>query len=269
MSAMVIDDDDDYDPQSRRSNKPVTGPAAQDSAAITRTTSNNNNTVPMSPRNHYNNNNTNGGSSSSINGINSDEFSAVIDKLTKLPGDKRKEYLAKITKISRENDEVLWTQFFGKALFAILENLVVENPKIREMALIVLKEMLRNQREHFEDFVELTLKRILERFTDSSKDVCMAADEALNELANSLDHVRTLEHLSPIMMNEQQNGPVLLASIRLLQKVAQKMPPTALFQHIPAVLPGVYEVRNEDNSCTCPPNQAALCTYLFCCVCIE
>jgi len=127
----------------------------------------------------------------------------------------------------------------------VLEALCDVEPLIRELSLVVIKEMLRSQPVSFVDFIEVVLVKLLEKYRDSTREVCQAAEDALDQLISAVNPNRCVDTLIPLISSE--GGAVLQASIRMLSKLVPMLPPVVLLELVPQICPGLFDAFK--NSC--------------------
>lgn len=173
-----------------------------------------------------------------------DALPQILEKLPKADDRTKEDYCKQIIRMLKEPNEELWHRHFVKTLFASLEILFDKNENVRHDALLMLKLMAQNHISLFSDFVEIALKRILEKFGDSSKDVQIAAEDAAFTFIEKIDSIKMLEILRPMIINPSGKDSILLGGIRILSKLIHKIPETNLLQQIPSILPSLFDVCN-------------------------
>lgn len=150
---------------------------------------------------------------------------------------RRKDSLHKIIRLCRSGTS--WVSYFGQILLVVLEALCDAEPVIRELSLVVIKEMLRSQPTSFVDFIEVVMVKLLEKYRDTTREVCQAAEDALDQLISAVNPNRCVDTLIPLISSE--GGAVLQASIRMLSKLVPMLPPVVLLEHVPQMCPGLFD----------------------------
>jgi len=81
--------------------------------------------------------------------------------------------------------------------------------------------------------------KLLEKYRDSTREVCQAAEDALEQLISAVNPNRCVDTLIPLISSE--GGAVLQASIRMLSKLVPMLPPMVLLEHVPQMCPGLFD----------------------------
>ena len=82
-------------------------------------------------------------------------------------------------------------------------------------------DLLNKQTKHFQNYVELTILRILEASKDNEKEVIRASEVAAGTAASVLPPDQTLKVLKSLI-NTGEN-PMNIAAIKMLTKVINKL----------------------------------------------
>lgn len=105
-----------------------------------------------------------------------------------------KESLHNFIRLSRENNPSVWIQYFTEILLSVLDLMKHEDSAIRELAILALKELLKNQNgTQFLPHTETILFRVLEACVDDSREVCQAASETLDQVSITLDAQKCID----------------------------------------------------------------------------
>lgn len=162
---------------------------------------------------------------------------SLLSDMSSASPQRRKDSLHKIIRLCRSGTS--WVSYFGQILLVVLEALCDAEPVIRELSLVVIKEMLRSQPTSFVDFIEVVMVKLLEKYRDSTREVCQAAEDALEQLISAVNPNRCVDTLIPLISSE--GGAVLQASIRMLSKLVPMLPPMVLLEHVPQMCPGLFD----------------------------
>ncbi|KAJ1639527.1 armadillo-type protein, partial [Pavlovales sp. CCMP2436] len=122
---------------------------------------------------------------------------------------------------------------------AELRLLESEDHDTREAAVHAARELLRSQRDRVIQFTEHVMLRLLAAHRDTSREVCLAAEECLELVVATSDPRRCLAVLIPVAAREET--PVLQASIRLISRIVPRMGAAELQQLLPQLLPPLFD----------------------------
>jgi CLIP-associating protein 1/2 len=161
-------------------------------------------------------------------------------------GEARKDALHQIISLSRTNAPTVWKGYFGQILLVVLETLKDKAAPHRELSLHCIREMLKNQTEYFDDFIEIVLARILEACHDESREVSQASDAAAEQFSLRIDPQKTLRVLSPFILTAE--GTTLQVSIKMLSRLVGRVSYGTLMGYIPQVLPGLFDAFKSPNA---------------------
>eukprot|EP01028_Stygiella_incarcerata_P001847 TRINITY_DN13447_c0_g1_i1.p1 TRINITY_DN13447_c0_g1~~TRINITY_DN13447_c0_g1_i1.p1 ORF type:complete len:1399 (-),score=355.11 TRINITY_DN13447_c0_g1_i1:199-4395(-) len=161
-------------------------------------------------------------------------------------GEARKDALHQIIALSRTNTPSLWKGYFGQILLVVLETLKDDSAPHRELSLHCIREMLKNQTDYFDDFIEIVLARILEACHDESREVCQASDAAAEQFSLRIDPQKTLRVISPFILTSE--GTTLQVSIKMLSRLVGRVSYGTLMDYIPQVLPGLFDAFKSPNA---------------------
>ncbi|KAL8133345.1 hypothetical protein AgCh_008706 [Apium graveolens] len=87
----------------------------------------------------------------------------------------KRDALQQLVETSVANDHFVWTKYFNQILTVVLEILDDLDSSIREFALLLVVEMLKNQKDPMGDFVEIVIEKLLHVTKDH---VAKVANEA-------------------------------------------------------------------------------------------
>ena len=143
-------------------------------------------------------------------------------------------------------DAAVWVAHFEHALEAILRAMQATDEKIRELSMACMKDLLRSQAKRFKAFTEHVLLRLLAAGRDASRDVAVAAEEALELLLSLSDAHRCMAVLVPVVMKEAT--PTLQMAVRLQSKLVPRFSQLQLLAILPQVLPPLFEAFKNPNA---------------------
>eukprot|EP00775_Hariotina_reticulata_P009312 gene9312-9477_t len=141
-----------------------------------------------------------------------------------------------------------WVDNFSKVLLAGLSTAQHTHEPIRELAYLLVLALAHHHGDLFEPVLDVVLQPLLQGCADSSREVLMAAQQALDVLMASMPPLRCMDILShklpsdaAISSGTAVEGDVLCATIRCLQLVCRQMPQADLLAVAPAqLLPGLF-----------------------------
>ena len=168
-------------------------------------------------------------------------IAGVLDEISDANGERHAttSTLQFLVQSSKENNPQVWEGEFNSILSVVLELLSDPEPDVRDLALRVLREMLKNQTAYFDQSITLVVARLLERHQEQDREVLRSAEETLNVLSNVMAPTTCARILEPIILAD--DGSVLLAAIKLLTKVLKKMTQAEMATVIEVCIPGIIK----------------------------
>ena len=126
---------------------------------------------------------------------------------------------------------------FDTILEPVMELLDHADPLVRGLSLKALRHLLKTQTVHFGDAIAAVLRKLLGMHAEKEREVLRSADETLSILSTTVRPRVAALLLKPIIAHE--DGPVLLASIKLLTKVLKKLSKADLEELLDDIIPGL------------------------------
>ncbi|CAJ2632812.1 unnamed protein product [Trifolium pratense] len=114
------------------------------------------------------------------------------------------------------NDQAVWTKYFNQILTAVLEVLDDLDSSVRELALSLIVEMLKNQKDALENSVEIVIEKLLH----VTKDVVPKV-------------------IVPLLVTEDEK--TLVTCINCLTKLVGRLSQEELMARLPSFLPALFE----------------------------
>ncbi|KAL0459327.1 UNVERIFIED_CONTAM: CLIP-associated protein [Sesamum latifolium] len=149
--------------------------------------------------------------------------------------------LQQLLEVSLSNDHSVWSKYFNQILTAILEVLDDSDSTIRELALAVIVEMLKNQKDSMEDSVEIVIEKLLHATKDSVPKVTVFL-----ELSQFLPTVSSQSYcfsfpqvIVPSLVTEDER--TLITSINCLTKLVARLSQEELMAQLPSFLPALFD----------------------------
>ncbi|MBA0704850.1 hypothetical protein Golax_017077, partial [Gossypium laxum] len=154
--------------------------------------------------------------------------------------------LQQLNEISVANDLSVWTKYANQILTAVLEVLDDSDSSIRELALSLIIEMLKNQKGVMGDSVEIVIEKLLHVMKDIVPKVSNEAEHCLNTVLSEYDPFRCLSVCAslsnvivPLLVTEDEK--TLVICINCLTKLVGRLSQEELTAQLPSFLPALFE----------------------------
>ncbi|MED6180203.1 hypothetical protein PIB30_008061 [Stylosanthes scabra] len=147
--------------------------------------------------------------------------------------------LQQLVEASIVNDPSVWTQYFNQILTVVLEVLDDLDSSIRELALSMIVEMLKNQKDAMESSVEIVIEKLLNVTKDSVPKVSNEAEHCLTIVLSQYDPFRCLSVIVPLLVTEDEK--TLVTCINCLTKLVGQLSQEELMAQLPSFLPSLFE----------------------------
>ncbi|KAK1408570.1 hypothetical protein QVD17_40456 [Tagetes erecta] len=147
--------------------------------------------------------------------------------------------LQQLVDTSVENDSSVWTKYFNQILMVVLEVLDDPDSSIRELALSLIAEMLKNQRDAMEDSVEIVLEKLLHLTKDTIPKVSSEAEHCLTVVLSQYDPFRCLSVIVPLLVTEDEK--TLVTCINCLTKLVGRLSQEELMGQLQSFLPALFD----------------------------
>ncbi|GFY99513.1 CLIP-associated protein [Actinidia rufa] len=147
--------------------------------------------------------------------------------------------LQQLVEASVTNDQSIWTKYFNQILTVVLEVLDDSELSIRELALSLIIEMLKNQNDPMEDSVEIIIEKLLHVTKDIVPKVANEAEHCLAIVLSQYDPFRCLSVVIPLLVTEDER--TLVTCINCLTKLVGRLSQDELMAQLPSFLPALFE----------------------------
>ncbi|XP_038682288.1 CLIP-associated protein isoform X2 [Tripterygium wilfordii] len=149
--------------------------------------------------------------------------------------------IQQLTEVSVANDYSTWSKYFNQILTVVLEVLDDSDSFIRELALSLIIEMLKNQKDAMEDSVEIVIEKLLHVTKDIVPKVSNEAEHCLTIVLSQYqyDPVRCLSVIVPLLVTEDEK--TLVTCISCLTKLVARLSQEELMTQLPSFLPALFE----------------------------
>ncbi|CAG7900425.1 unnamed protein product [Brassica rapa] len=147
--------------------------------------------------------------------------------------------LQQLIEASVANEETVWTKYFNQILTVVLEVVDDEDLSVREVALSLISEMLKSQKDAMEDSVEIVIEKLLHVSKDSIPKVSSEAEQCLTTVLSQYDPFRCLSVIVPQLVTEDEK--TLVACINCLTKLVGRLSQEELMDQLSSFLPAVFE----------------------------
>ncbi|KAE8685057.1 CLIP-associated protein [Hibiscus syriacus] len=151
------------------------------------------------------------------------------------PTASKRSALEQLIEFSVADDPSIW----NKILTAVLEVLDDSDSAIRELALSLIVEMLKNQKDAMEDSVEIVIEKLLHVTKDIVPKVSNEAEHCLNTVLSQYDPFRCLSVIVPLLVTEDEK--TLVICINCLTKLVGRLSHEELMAQLPSFLPALFE----------------------------
>ncbi|XP_058749347.1 CLIP-associated protein-like isoform X2 [Vicia villosa] len=147
--------------------------------------------------------------------------------------------LQQLLEASTTNDESVWTKYFNQILTVVLEVLDDSDSSVRELALSLIVEMLKNQKDALENSVEIVIEKLLYVTKDIVPKVSNEAEHCLTIVLSQYDPFRCLSVIAPLLVTEDDK--MLVTCINCLTKLVGRFTQEELMAQLPSFLPALFE----------------------------
>ncbi|KAM7521779.1 hypothetical protein LguiA_011681 [Lonicera macranthoides] len=147
--------------------------------------------------------------------------------------------LQQLVEASVANDQSIWTKYFNQILTVVLEVLDDSDSSIRELALSLVVEMLKSQKDAMDDSVEIVIEKLLHVTRDIVLKVANEADHCLTIVLSQYDPFRCLSVIVPLLVTEDEK--TLVTCINCLTKLVGRLSQEELMAQLPSFLPALFD----------------------------
>ncbi|KAL2238684.1 UNVERIFIED_CONTAM: CLIP-associated protein [Sesamum indicum] len=149
--------------------------------------------------------------------------------------------LQQLLEVSLSNDDSIWSKYFNQILTAILEVLDDSDSTICELALAVIVEMLKNQKDSMEDSVEIVIEKLLHVTKDSVQKVSVFLEltQFLPTVFSQSYCFSFLQVIVPSLVTEDEK--TLMTIINCLTKLVARLSQEELMAQLPSFLPALFD----------------------------
>ncbi|KAK7396474.1 hypothetical protein VNO78_17508 [Psophocarpus tetragonolobus] len=147
--------------------------------------------------------------------------------------------LQQLVEASITNDHSVWTKYFNQILTAVLEVLDDSDSSVKELALSLIVEMLKNQKGAMENSVEIVIEKLLHVTKDIIPKVSNEAEHCLTIVLSQYDPFRCLSVIVPLLVTEDEK--TLVICINCLTKLVGRLSQEELMAQLPSFLPALFE----------------------------
>ncbi|KAK6164363.1 hypothetical protein DH2020_001227 [Rehmannia glutinosa] len=176
----------------------------------------------------------------------------------KSPTANKRDALQQLTEVSISNDQSIWSKYFNQILTAVFEVLDDSDSSIRELALALIFEMVKHQKDSIEDSVEIVMEKLLHVTKDSVPKVSSESEHCLTIVLSQYDPFRCLSvsstsgllHLVIVPLLDTEDERTLVTCINCLAKVSSlrnllalvgRLSQEQLMAQVPSFLPALFD----------------------------
>ncbi|GAB2281986.1 hypothetical protein Dimus_016550 [Dionaea muscipula] len=149
------------------------------------------------------------------------------------------EAIQQLVEASASNDPAVWTKYFNQIMTVLLVALDDNDSSIRELVLLLIAEMLKNQKDAMEDFLEIVIEKLLHVSKDTARKVANEAENCLTSLLSQYDPFRCLNVIVPLLVTEDEQS--LVTCINCLTKLVGRLSQEELMAQLPSFLPALFD----------------------------
>ncbi|TKY52810.1 CLIP-associated protein [Spatholobus suberectus] len=147
--------------------------------------------------------------------------------------------LQQLVEVSIANDHSVWTLYFNQILTVVLEVLDDSDSSIKELALSLIVEMVKNQKDAMENSVEIVVEKLLNVTKDIVPKVSNEAEHCLTIVLSQNDPFRCLSVIVPLLVTEDEK--TLVTCVNCLTKLVGRLSQEELMAQLPSFLPALFE----------------------------
>ncbi|TKY62274.1 CLIP-associated protein [Spatholobus suberectus] len=147
--------------------------------------------------------------------------------------------LQQLVEASITDDHSVWTKYFNQILTVVLEVLDDSDSSVKELALSLIVEMLKNQKGAMENSVEIVIEKLLHVTKDTIPKVSNEAEHCLTIVLSQYDPFRCLSVIVPLLVTEDEK--TLVICINCLTKLVGRLSQEELMAQLPSFLPALFE----------------------------
>ncbi|PAN07055.1 hypothetical protein PAHAL_1G308100 [Panicum hallii] len=155
----------------------------------------------------------------------------------------KREVLHQLVRASTDKDNFIWTKYFNQILTTVLEVLDDTDSSVREDSLLLVAEMLHNQKDSMEESIEVVLEKLLHVTKDVDAKVSNEAHQCLYVLVAKYDPFRCLAIIAPFLASDDEK--TLVMCINCLTKLVGRLSQDELVTQLPSFLPAVFDAFNN------------------------
>eukprot|EP00049_Salpingoeca_infusionum_P004370 m.78435 g.78435 ORF g.78435 m.78435 type:complete len:1476 (+) comp12535_c0_seq1:189-4616(+) len=143
--------------------------------------------------------------------------------------------------IAKDGSSDIWEEHCDSVLQVLLDLFADPEPSVREQALRVLREMLRNHCGVVFEYIDTILPRLFQLHMDEESSVLRAVNEAIVLIQRSISYDVFVDVLLPFLPSPTSNvpTPVLLAALRAFDKVIAVAEPNQIVPRLSDVMPSL------------------------------
>ncbi|CAL5057136.1 unnamed protein product [Urochloa decumbens] len=151
----------------------------------------------------------------------------------------KQEALQQLVKASTNRDTFIWTKYFNQILTTVLEVLDDADSSVREISLLLVAEMLHNQKDSMEESIEIVLEKLLHVTKNDVAKVSNEAHQCLYAVLEKYDPFRCLAIIVPLLASDDEK--TLAMCINFLTKLVGRLSREELVAQLPSFLPAVFD----------------------------
>ncbi|XP_035227024.1 CLIP-associating protein 2-like isoform X4 [Stegodyphus dumicola] len=186
---------------------------------------------------------------------------SIVDELNQSSRNEKKIHaLGRLISLAKEQSSIISNEDFRKILLEVIQTVEDTSVSVKTLALKALRELIKTKADYFQDYIELTLLRILEAHKDTDNDVTKIAEMCSAVAAVNLPPDQCARTLKALILTGQM--PLNQAAIKMLTKLVEHHPKQTVLNLLPEIMPALKKAYDNNES---PVRKAAV----FCMVAIH
>ncbi|XP_071041088.1 CLIP-associating protein 2 isoform X9 [Parasteatoda tepidariorum] len=179
---------------------------------------------------------------------------SIVDELNQSSRNEKKiQALGRLICLTREQSFIISNEDFRVILREVIQTVADTSLPVKTLALNALCELIKTKPDYFQDYVELTLLRILEAQKFTEADVTKMADMCAAVAAVNLPPDQCVRVLNALILSEQMH--MTQAAIKMLTKLVEHHPTKIVTNLLPDIMPALLKAYDHIES---PVRKAAV-----------
>ncbi|XP_054708100.1 CLIP-associating protein 1-like [Uloborus diversus] len=172
---------------------------------------------------------------------------AIVDELNQSSRNEKKiQALTRLICLAKEQSSIISNDDFRLILREVIQTVEDTSNTVKTQALKALCELIRAKADYFQDYIELTLLRILEAHKDMNHEVLKMAEMCSAVAAVNLPPDQCVRTLKALILTSQM--PTNQAAIKMLGKLVEHHTQQIVLNLLPEVMPALIKACDHTES---------------------